>query len=322
MNPRFGVFVPQGWRMDLAEIADPAEQFDAMVGVAKQADRSAFDSIWLYDHFHTVPEPTHNSVFEAWTTSAALARETSRINVGQMVGCNGYRQPSLYAKSAATVDAMSKGRLYAGLGAGWYEQEWKAYGYEWTDIPTRMSRFREAVQIVHKMWTEDEPTFSGKHYSIDKPINKPMSGVPGRKIPLWIGGGGEKVTLKLAAQYADACNFGAGNPEVITAKLDILRQHCETVGRDFDEITKSTSINVIPVENPSDTYIERATAQRGGQVQLDQIRTGYGIGEAAIREKIDKALDAGVDYVISYVAGVGYDDQLIPAFSEIISSYL
>ncbi len=322
MNPRFGVFVPQGWRMDLTEIADPAQQFDAMIGVAKQADQGAFDSIWVYDHFHTVPEPTHNTVFEAWTTSAALARETSRIHVGQMVGCNGYRQPSLYAKTASTVDAMSKGRLYAGLGAGWYEQEWKAYGYEWTDIPTRMGRFREAVQIVHKMWTEDEPTFSGKSYSIDKPINKPMSGVPGRKIPLWIGGGGEKVTLKLAAQYADACNLGAGKPDVIAAKLDILRQHCENLGRDFDAITKSTSINVIPVENPSDTYIERATAQRGGQVQLDQVRTGYAIGEAAIREKIDKALEAGVDYVISYVPGVAYDDQLIPAFSEIISSYL
>ena len=239
-----------------------------------------------------------------------------------MVGCNGYRQPSLYAKTASTVDAMSRGRLYAGLGAGWYEHEWKAYGYEWTDIPTRMGRFREAVQIVHKMWTEDEPTFSGKRYSIDKPINEPKSGVPGRKVPLWLGGGGEKVTLKLAAQYADACNLGAGKPEVITVKLDILRKHCEDVGRDYNEITKSTSINVIPLENPSDAFIQRATAQRGGQVALDKIRTGYGIGESAIREKIDKALEAGADYVISYVPGLAYDDELIPAYSSIISTYV
>lgn len=322
MAPRFGVFVPQGWRMDLTEIDDPAAQFDATVAVAKQADQGVFDSIWLYDHFHTVPEPSDNTVFEAWTTTAALARETSRIHVGQMVGCNGYRQPSLYAKTAATVDAMSKGRLYAGLGAGWYEQEWRAYGYEWTDIPTRMGRFREAVQIVHKMWTEPEPTFTGRHYSIDCPINRPMSGVPGRKVPLWIGGGGEKVTLKLAARYADACNFGAGNPEVISAKLEILRRHCDDAGRDFADITKSTSINTIPLENPSDAFMERATAQRGGQVPLDKIRTGYGIGAAAIREKIDKALEAGADYIISYVPGVAYDDELIPAYSEIVASYL
>ena len=111
---RFGVFVPQGWRQDLNDIPDPAEAFDVMVRVAKEADRGTWDSIWVYDHFHTVPEPK-NPTFECWTSSAALARETERVHIGQMVGCNGYRQPSLYAKTASTVDAMSHGRLYAGI---------------------------------------------------------------------------------------------------------------------------------------------------------------------------------------------------------------
>jgi alkanesulfonate monooxygenase SsuD/methylene tetrahydromethanopterin reductase-like flavin-dependent oxidoreductase (luciferase family) len=173
MSVRFGVFVPQGWKMDLVEIADPVEQYEAMTAVAKAADAGPWDSVWVYDHFHTVPEPTVNTTFECWTVTSTLARDTSRINIGQMVGCNGYRQPSLYAKIASTVDVASRGRLYAGLGAGWYEHEWKAYGYEWTEIPQRMGEFREAVEIVHKMWTEERPVFSGRHYSIDGPINEP-----------------------------------------------------------------------------------------------------------------------------------------------------
>src|SRR5690606_27513407 len=143
MSVRFGVFVPQGWRLDLTEIADPVEQWGAMTAVAKAADAGPWASIWVYDPFHTTPEPTQNTTFEAWTTTAALTRDTSRVNVGQMVGCNGYRNPALFAKMASTVDVMSHGRLYAGLGAGWYEQEWKAYGYEWTSQKDRMAESAE-----------------------------------------------------------------------------------------------------------------------------------------------------------------------------------
>src|ERR671916_2857559 len=126
----FGVFVPQGWRMDLVEIEDPYEQYQAMTRVARVAEETgAYDSIWLYDHFHTVPEPTQNTVFECWTATAGLSRDTSAIKIGQMVTCNGYRNPALLAKVASTVDVMSGGRLLCGLGAGWYEHEWRAYGY-------------------------------------------------------------------------------------------------------------------------------------------------------------------------------------------------
>ncbi len=173
MAARFGVFVPQGWRMDLAEIVDPIAKYEAMTAVARAADRGGWDSIWVYDHFHTVPEPVLETTFECWTITATLARDTHRVKIGQMVGCNGYRNPALYAKIASTVDVASHGRLYAGIGAGWYEHEWRAYGYEWTETPVRMARFREAVEIIHRMWTEERPTFHGKHYTIDGPINEP-----------------------------------------------------------------------------------------------------------------------------------------------------
>ncbi|MCB1293017.1 MAG: TIGR03560 family F420-dependent LLM class oxidoreductase, partial [Mycobacterium sp.] len=167
----------------------------------------AWDSIWVYDHFHTVPEPTLETTFECWTITATLARDTRRVKIGQMVGCNGYRNPALYAKIASTVDVASHGRLYAGIGAGWYEHEWRAYGYGFPDVPERMRMFREAVQIIHAMWTEPAPTFHGRHYTIDGAINEPR-GVQTPHPPLWIGGGGERATLKLVAQYGDASNFG------------------------------------------------------------------------------------------------------------------
>src|SRR5215813_11498565 len=255
MAVRFGVFVPQGWRMDLVDIADPVEQYEAMTRVAKLADSiPAYDSIWVYDHFHTVPRPTRETTFEAWTITAGLVRDTQRINVGQMVTSLGYRNPALMAKMASTVDVMAHGRLYCGVGAGWYEHEWRAYGYGFPETRERMRAFREAVQIMVKMWTEDEPEFAGEFHSIHKPINEPK-GVRSPHPSLWIGGGGEQVTLKLVAQYADACNV-FGDVETVRHKLEVLRRHCDTVGRDYDEIIRSASMEdsvlLKPGENPGD----------------------------------------------------------------------
>ncbi|MBO0826743.1 MAG: LLM class F420-dependent oxidoreductase [Streptosporangiales bacterium] len=316
---RFGIFVPQGWRMDLNEIADPAEQFDAMVNVAKQADAGPWDSIWVYDHFHTVPEPTRNTTFECWTSTAALARETESVNIGQMVGCNGYRNPALYAKIASTVDAASRGRLYAGIGAGWYEHEWKAYGYEWPELRDRMGAFREAVEIIYRLWTEDDVVFNGKYYSVDQPYNEPK-GARRPHTSLWIGGGGEKVTLRLVAKYADACNVGGGNPDTIRQKLAVLRGHCDNEGRDYDSIIKSTSFNVFPLEKGAD--VESGSAKARGRLDLEAWNKQYpGLvtGTAdEIGERVQNALDAGADYVIFYVPGVAYDDELVGRAAEIV----
>jgi F420-dependent oxidoreductase-like protein len=318
MSVRFGVFVPQGWKMDLTAIKNPVDQFEAMTNVAKEADeQTQFDSIWVYDHFHTVPEPTMNTTFECWTITATLARDTSRIHVGQMVTCNGYRNPALFAKIASTVDVASHGRLYAGYGAGWYEDEWRAYGYGFPETKERMAMFREGVEIIHKMWTEDKPTFSGKHYTIDGPINEPKN-AGGHKIPLWIGGGGEQVTLKLVAKYADACNVGGGNPETIRHKLDVLRQHCETQGRDYGEITKSTSFDILPIAPGADP--EQATARiresRGG-VSFGDFSKGVRIGTPEqLAEPLQAAVDAGAGYLINYIPGLAYDTEPMHRYTE------
>jgi F420-dependent oxidoreductase-like protein len=309
MSTRFGIFVPQGWRMDLGGIADPYEQWQAMTAVAQAADAGSWDSIWVYDHFHTVPVPSTDPTFECWTATAALARDTTRVNVGQMVGCNGYRNPALYAKMASTVDVASNGRLYAGFGAGWYEQEWRAYGYPWPELKDRMGAFREATEIIYRMWTEDEVVFSGKYHSVDKPINEPK-GIRKPHPSLWIGGGGENVTLKLVARFADAANIGAGNPEVVRAKTAILRTRCDEVGRDYNEIIKSTNLNIFPIEKGEDP--ERATAKARGSVPWEQFAAQTQIGSTdELAERVSAVLAAGADYVIFYVPGVAYDLDLV-----------
>ena len=321
MNMEFGVFVPQGWRMDLTDIKDPIEQFEAMTDVAKKADEGTWDSIWVYDHFHTVPEPTMNTTFESWTISATLARDTKRVNIGQMVNCNGYREPSLFAKIASTVDVASHGRLYAGFGAGWYEHEWRAYGYGFPETKERMAKVREATEIIHKMWTEDYPTFEGKHYTIDGPINEPKSHKPGYKIPLWIGGGGPQVTLKLVAKYGDACNVGA---DVAAEKLEILKGHCDKVGRNYDEITKSSSLHVYPIADGADPVKATETVRKHyGDITMEDFEYfGKPMEVSAIVERIEKMQGDGIDYLINYIPGLAYDTEPMELYNaEVISKF-
>jgi len=311
---KFGVFVPQGWRMDLAQIDDPVEQYEAMTRAARTADATAFDSIWLYDHLHTVPTPEMETTFEVWTATATLARDTTRINIGQMVGCNGYRNPSLYAKIASTVDVASHGRLYAGIGAGWYEHEWKAYGFPWWETKERMANFREAVEIIHKMWTEDKPTFTGKHYTIDGPINEPKSAKPGCKIPLWIGGGGEQVTLKLVAKFGDACNIG-GDVPTIKHKLEVLENHCRTVGRDSSDIIRSSQLRFFVIDPGQDG--ETVTASFRGPIPYADFIATYEIATIDdIKRRVQDLVGAGIDYMILYLCNVAYQPEIITRVAE------
>jgi F420-dependent oxidoreductase-like protein len=314
---KFGCFVPQGWRRDLIEIADPVEKFEAMTAVAKAADAGPWDSIWLYDHFHTVPEPTMEATFECWTTSATLARDTRRIKIGQMVSCTGYRNPALLAKIASTIDVASHGRLNCGIGAGWYEQEWRAYGYDYPETRELMGMFRESVEILHRMWTEDGPEFRGKYYRIDKPINEPK-GVQSPRIPLWIGGGGEQVTLKLVARFGDACNIGSGHPENIPHKLEVLKRHCDNVGRDYNEIIKSSNLMIHSIPTGADP--ERATERMRratGESFEEYVKSDMLVGTTeAVIERIGQLVDAGIDYVIVYLPLVAYDHEPMQRFVE------
>ncbi len=239
MTLQFSVLVPQGWTMDLAGIKDPVQAYETMTKVAQTAEEVGFASVWLVDHFHTIPYPSQEVTFECWMSTAALARDTSTIRIGQMVTCNSYRHPALLAKMASTVDVLSHGRLNFGIGAGWDEQEYRAYGYTYPDGPERLRQLREAVQVMLAMWKEEEAYFEGTYYQVRGAINQPK-GVKPPHIPLLIGGDGEKVTLKLVAQYADACNVG-DDPATVKQKLAVLKQHCATVGREYESIHRTST---------------------------------------------------------------------------------
>ena len=230
-----------------------------------------------------------------------------------MVGCNGYRNPALYAKLASTVDVASHGRLNAGIGAGWYEHEWRAYGYGFPELKERMGMFKEACEIIHRMWTEDYPVFKGKHYTIDRPVNEPK-GVQKPHPPLWIGGSGERVTLKLVAQFGDACNIG-GDPDTIRHKLGVLRQHCDAVGRNYNDIVKSAEVEVVVIGKGDDP--ERARARARG---FESFREGTLVADAErVAEHLQTLIEAGIDYFIVYVPGVAYDHEPLQRFeTEVI----
>ena len=291
----YGIIVPQGWRMDLVGIADPIEAYEAMTRVAQEGEALGFRSIWLYDHIHTISVPSHEVTFECWTSTAALARDTHRVNIGQMVTCNSYRNPALLAKMASTVDALSHGRLVLGIGAGWYEHEYRAYGYPYPQTGERLQRLHEAVQIILAMWTQDEATFEGIYYQVRGAINQPR-GVQQPHIPLLIGGGGEKVTLRLVAQYGDACNVG-GDIATIKHKFAVLKQHCEELGRDYQRIRRTILIDDCAIADTEEAAIAKLTpVQRSN---LEEFRQTALIGTPAmIRQRLADYEAAGVQELI------------------------
>ncbi|HCI80875.1 MAG TPA: LLM class F420-dependent oxidoreductase [Ktedonobacter sp.] len=295
MAMQYGIIVPQGWRMDLVGIEDPVEAYETMTRVAQEAEALNYHSIWLFDHFHTVPVPTQEVTFECWTSTAALARDTKRVRIGQMVTCNGYRNPALMAKMASTVDVLSHGRLDFGIGAGWYEHEYLAYGYQYPDAPERLRYLREAVQVIHAMWTQDEATFEGKYYQIRGAINQPK-GAQQPHIPLLIGGSGEKVTLKLVAQYGDACNISNADIPVLEHKLAVLKQHCEEIGRDYESIKRTLLINCT-IGETEEAAFEKLPASSRSQLEAIQKQALYGTPEM-IRNRLAEYEAAGVQEVI------------------------
>ena len=246
----FGVFIPQGWRMELASIDGDDAKWSKTVEVAVLAEQLGYDSLWVYDHFHNVPRPAYETVFECWTTIAAISQRTSRIRLGQMVGCTSYRNPGLLAKITSTIDVISGGRLEWGVGAGWYENEYRAYGYPFPKPKDRIGMLRETVEIVKSMWTNPETTYRGKYYELSrancdpKPVQKPLP-------PIWIGGGGEQLTLRVVAEHADCSNFG-GRPEEWMRRRDALVEHCRVVGRDPSSIRMTWSPEVLIRDRPGD----------------------------------------------------------------------
>ena len=319
---RFGLFIPQGWRLDLVGI-DPAEHWATMLGLARHAEEGPWESIWVYDHFHTVTEPTEEATHEAWSLMAAYAATTSRVQLGQMCTCMSYRHPTYLAKVAATIDVISGGRLEMGIGGGWYEDEWRAYGYGFPGVGERLGRLDEGVQIMRQAWQTGYATLAGKHYQVDGARVFPLPLQAGGP-PLWIAGGGEQKTLRTAAKYAAYTNFDA-TPEVFTRKSEVLAEHCRAVGRDFEEIVRSANYNVVIGATEQDVadrlgwikdrytrLVSPEAAERGYQ----QFAGGLVGTPEQITERLTADRARGMTYAIGYFPGAAYDRTGIDLFAQ------
>ena len=320
---RFGLFIPQGWRLDLAGI-DTADHWATMHGLATHADSgTAWESIWVYDHFHTVPEAIDEATHEAWTLMAAFAASTSRVRLGQMCTCMSYRNPAYLAKVAATVDVISGGRAEMGIGGGWYEHEWRAFGYGFPSAGERLARLDEGVQIMRDLWRDGRASLDGKHYQVDGAICAPKP-LQENGIPLWIAGGGERKTLLTAAKYAQYTNFDS-TPETWAHKSSVLEQHCKDVGRDFVEITRSGNINVVIGRDEAEladrlAWLENHYAtllpHRKGD-RLYAYRGNLGVGTVEqVTERLRAAEGNGMAYTICYFADAAYDRSSVELFEQ------
>jgi F420-dependent oxidoreductase-like protein len=290
MDLDFGTFIPQGWKMELAAVADPVDKWAKVVATAQLAEQLGYDSLWVYDHFHNVPTPAHETMFECWTTLAAVSQRTSTIKLGQMVSCALYREPALVAKITSNIDVMSNGRLIWGIGAGWYENEFNGYGYPFPRAADRIRMLRETVEIVTAMWSRPDVDYDGRHYQLKgaqcdpKPVQKPRPQV-------LIGGGGEQLLLRVVARLADASNFG-GKPDEFAHKTQVLTDHCRAVGRDYDSIQKTWSPAVLIRE--TETEIAAMASLSSRNEPFDSWVAGNLVGTPEqVAEKIQTYIDMG-----------------------------
>lgn len=227
---KVGLLVPQGWKGEYDGWA-PAEAWARTLELADQAERLGFESIWLFDHFHTVPQPTNEITFEAFSGLAALASATRHIRLGTLVACTGFRNPALLAKMAGTIDVISGGRFELGVGAGWKEEEWVAYGYGFPSVAERLGVLGDTLEILRRMLGPERATYEGRYARVQGAINVP-AGLQQPHMPIMVGGNGRNVTWRLAARFADELNLVFLDPDELREDIPVIRQRCEEVGRD------------------------------------------------------------------------------------------
>ena len=303
-----GAFIPQGWRMDLSGVPIN-EQWETIINSANKIEELGYHSLWVYDHFHTVPSPTQDPTYECWSLMAALSQTTSKVRLGQMCTCNSYRNPAYLTKVASTIDVMSGGRLEYAVGAGWYDQEYKAYGYDYPSAGVRLKMLEESLIIYKKMTTENEASFEGEYYQINKAINQPKP-IQKPHPPLWVCGGGEKVTLKLLARYGDYGNWDV-DVEGFINKSNILREHCENENREFSDIGRTLHTNVIIGENQADLDSKIEKISEFTSIPKDMYLSKPLVGvKNKVFEKIDEFESHGCSYLIAYIADIVWGDTL------------
>src|SRR5918994_4465863 len=300
---KFGLQHPI-FSFDYSNNNNTSQIVDSLKNLVTRAENTGFDSFWVMDHFHQIPfvGKPEEPMLEGWTTLSVLAGITTKIKLGTLVTGIIYRHPSVLAKIAATLDILSKGRLFMGIGASYFEGESLAYGITSTgSFPSnqeRLLRLEEAIQIIRKMWTEEpNASFNGKYYQIHdaycnpKPIQKPSP-------PILVGGSGERKTLKIVAKYADACNL-FGSAETLKRKLNVLKEHCKSVGRDYDSILKTT-LGAIIIDD--DKEIAKKRVQQITRMPEEQIREFaiYGTSEDVSRQ-IKLLEEVGIQYLIVHL---------------------
>ncbi len=293
---KFGVFLP----FYAFQAKTPTEQFEILKTIVLDCERYGYDSVWLDDHLMYNNWP----ILESWTTLSALSTLTSKIRLGTMVSCNQHRNPALLAKSAATLDVFSNGRLEFGIGAGVQEAEHSAYGFGFPKLSGRVERLDEALELITELWTKEKATYQGKHYSLKdavcepKPMQKPYP-------PITIGGAEEKYTLKVTAKYADRFDWGyLPSVELYKHKLEVLENHCMAVGRDFGEIERSAwpSGQILIAENQKGLD-EKIKKLKPPSVSLrDYMKGTLAVTANECRNPLEIYVDLGASYFMLYFA--------------------
>ncbi|HLX34301.1 MAG TPA: TIGR03560 family F420-dependent LLM class oxidoreductase [Candidatus Limnocylindrales bacterium] len=254
------MIVPQGWTGEY-DGWEAAPAWDRTVAVAQQADRLGFESIWLFDHFHTVPRPTDEITCESFTSLSALAALTNRVRLGHIVICSPYRNPALTAKMIATMDVISGGRMELGIGAGWKRDEWLAYGYGFPETRERLAILADHLEVITRMLApgrSNHATFEGEHAHVKNAINvpKPIQ----EHLPVMVGGNGRNVTWRLAARHGDELNVDGLSPDEVAAALPVIRSRCEEIGRDPDSLRVSVHFWWGDAPGPGQERVDRLAA--------------------------------------------------------------
>jgi alkanesulfonate monooxygenase SsuD/methylene tetrahydromethanopterin reductase-like flavin-dependent oxidoreductase (luciferase family) len=269
--------VPQGWKLELAGLS-PAEAWSVVASAARRIEGLGYDHLWVFDHFETFPDRRPEPLFDSWTTLTALAGLTRRVRLGVMVSCVAYRSVTVLAKQAACLDVISGGRLIVGLGAGWDEDEFAAHGYPYGTTKSRLERLSETAEALRLLWTRDEVTFVKDHVTLrrahcsPKPIQTPL--------PLWIGGGGERVVAGIASRHADATNWQVGI-DLFRHKSKVMDQRCEEVGRDPATLSRTHAPNCILFDSDEEhrRWLERPGAPKPADVQAaEDVARGNFVG--------------------------------------------
>jgi F420-dependent oxidoreductase-like protein len=319
-----GLTLPQGW-LDEFPDNNAYNQFLFSKSVALKAEQLGYNAGYVYDHFipyygdkRTLP------FFEAYTLLSAIAAVTSRLRIGQVVTCNSYRSPALLAKMSSTLDALSNGRLEFGIGAGWFEHEYRSYGYKFDSPLTRIEQLDESITIIKKMWQKEKSSFTGKHYSIKnaicspKPVQKPHP-------PIMVGGAGQKL-IAVAAKHATRYNHPFGTPEILQSKMEILKSQCKKIKRNFEEIENSVLLRVLVGKDKDEVKQVVSQLKKKNESIIEFImrsKDSMALGTPDdVTEYLKRYVNIGIRYFIINFIGLSNSLEMLSTFSKKVKPQL